>query len=358
MKTSGQRERLNNVLFYGALLLLGYLAYQILRPFLVPLAWAGILALCVRPVFNRLNRRFNDTVSALLGTVLVAVLLVLPISVLAILMLGQISQAISALQAGIDGVQIHGRIADFWAGLQSQLPIPPLAEVKARLIDRAGQGTALLAGQAGSIVYATSSFILNLFIMHFALYFLQRDGRRLGIIIRRVLPFGTHRNEEILEQTHALILAGSLTTLTVAATQGLAGGVIFGLMGLHAPLFWGCVMGFCALIPLVGTSIVWGPAALWLIANGSWPKGALLIALGLVVIGGIDNILRPLLISGRSSMNGLVVFISMLGGIAAFGFIGLVLGPVVAAAAITLLKPEIESHPEALSDPETKTKTQ
>jgi predicted PurR-regulated permease PerM len=165
-----------------------------------------------------------------------------------------------------------------------------------------------------------------------------RDGRELGAVIRNILPFDKKRNEELISRTSDLIFAGSMATLTVATAQGVAGGILFAILGLPAPVFWGVVMGFCALLPMGGTALVWVPAAIGLIVVGSWVKGVILMILGMALVGGMDNILRPALVSGKTEMNGLVVFISILGGVAAFGFVGLVLGPVIVAAAVSILQ--------------------
>ncbi len=220
-----------------------------------------------------------------------------------------------------------------------------MEKIQARLAEIAPKLTRFAAGQAGTVLQSSSVFLFKLFVTLFALFFFLRDGRELGKVIRNLLPFTPQRNEELISRTSDLIFAGSMATLTVAAAQGVAGGILFAVLGLQAPLFWGVVMGFCALLPLAGTALVWVPAAIGLIVVGSWIKGVILIVLGMVLVGGMDNVLRPALVSGKTEMNGLVVFISILGGVAAFGFVGLVLGPVIVAAAISILQIGAASDP-------------
>ena len=119
----------------------------------------------------------------------------------------------------------------------------------------------------------------------------------------------------------------------VAALQGALGGIAFALLGLSAPVFWGVVMAFFALLP-IGAGIVWLPTAVWLLFTGSVGRGVILIVVGVGVIGLVDNFLRPMLLSGRTQLNGLLIFVSLLGGISAFGFLGLVMGPVIMATTI------------------------
>jgi predicted PurR-regulated permease PerM len=123
----------------------------------------------------------------------------------------------------------------------------------------------------------------------------------------------------------------------VAAIQGTIGGAAYWMLGIGAPVLWGVAMAICALIPLLGTALVWVPTAVWLLFSGRVGRGVILIIIGVLVIGLIDNIVRPLLLSGRTSASGLVVFLGLLGGVTAFGFIGLVLGPIILVTASSLV---------------------
>ena len=314
-----EKQRMNLLLFYAIILLLGYLGYQIAQPFLVPLVWAGILALCAQPLHRRLAAKFNPSLAAILSAVAVALLLIVPAVLLAIALAGEIKTAA-------------------WAWVEAHVPMAAPDEIKGKLMQMGTTLTRFMAGQAGAAIQASSIFFFKLFVTLFALFFFLRDGLALGNAIQSILPFGPKRNEELMTRTAELVFAGSMATLTVAAVQGLTGGIVFAALGLPAPIFWGVVMGFCALLPLFGTALIWGPAVVGLLAMGAWGKAAILLVLGLVLVGGIDNLLRPILVSSKTQMNGLVVFISILGGVTAFGFVGLVLGPVVAAAIISLLE--------------------
>ncbi len=333
-----ERQRLNTLLFYAVVLLLGYLAYRIVAPFLTPLLWAGILALCAQPLHRRLTPRCGRNVAALASTAAMSLLLIVPAVALILALFGEVSQALAALQGVIGDVRDSPRLGTAWTWIQAHIPLPTLDDLRGRLAGLAEELTRFLAGRAGAIVQSTSLFAFELFVTLFALFFFLRDGPQLGAVIRTILPFEKKRKEELMARTRDLVLAGAMATLVVAALQGLVGGVLFAIIGLRAPVFWGVVMGFCALLPLFGTALVWGPAALWLFMTGAWIKGLVLVGLGITLVAGLDNALRPALLSGKAAMNGLVVFISMLGGVAAFGFAGLVLGPVVAAAVTSLLQ--------------------
>jgi predicted PurR-regulated permease PerM len=177
----------------------------------------------------------------------------------------------------------------------------------------------------------------SLFVTLFAMFFVLRDGPRLGALIRRVLPFAEAERERLIAETQDMVVASVGAGLAVAAVQGLVGGITFWAFGVAAPVAWGAAMAICSLIPVVGAFLVWGPLAVWWFLTGEFVRAIVLTIIGAGVIGSVDNVLRPLILSGRTSVSGLVIFLGLLGGVAAFGFVGLVLGPIVLVTAGTLL---------------------
>jgi predicted PurR-regulated permease PerM len=156
--------------------------------------------------------------------------------------------------------------------------------------------------------------------------------------MRGVVPFEVQQRDEVFAQARDLIYASVTSSLVIAAVQGLLGGIVFAALGFRAPVFWGVCMAFFALLPMGGSAIIWLPAAIYLFITGETVRGIILVALGVGVIGMVDNFLRPILLSGKTPLNSLLIFISVLGGIGVFGMQGLVLGPIVVATAATLLK--------------------
>jgi predicted PurR-regulated permease PerM len=185
-------------------------------------------------------------------------------------------------------------------------------------------------------------------VMLFAMFFLVRDGHTLARQVRDLLPLPEAARDRLMTDTRDLIVASVGAGLVVASAQGTIGGLAFWLLGIKAAVIWGVVMAVCSLIPLVGAALVWAPTALWLLLSGDVVRGVILILVGIFGIGLVDNILRPVLLSGRTSASGLVVFLGLLGGAAAFGFIGLVLGPIVLVTAGSLLR--VFSSPEPRVD--------
>jgi predicted PurR-regulated permease PerM len=173
--------------------------------------------------------------------------------------------------------------------------------------------------------------LFQLLVTLIALFFFLRDADTIMRDVRGVLPFEDLRRERMIRQTRDIVYASIAAGLVIAALQGLAGGLVFALLGLGAPVFWGVMMGLLALLPFVGTWVVWMPAAIWLIATDQVVKGVVLTVLGGTIVASIDNVLRPIILSGRAKMNGLLMFLSLLGGVSLFGLLGIVLGPLVSA---------------------------
>ncbi len=173
--------------------------------------------------------------------------------------------------------------------------------------------------------------------MLFALFFFLRDGDTIIDQVRLSLPFEESMRERMLTEARDLIFASVTTSLVIAVVQGIVCGSAFAIVGLNSALFWGVLMAFLSLLPVVGAWPVWIPAAIWLFSTGHSGRALVLIAICGGLGSTIDNILRPILLGGRSSLNALLVFISVLGGIAVFGALGIVLGPVVVATAVGIL---------------------
>ncbi|MES1253984.1 MAG: AI-2E family transporter, partial [Acidobacteriota bacterium] len=143
--------------------------------------------------------------------------------------------------------------------------------------------------------------------------------------------------ERLIAQTRALVSVSVTTAGIIATVQGTLGGLVFAAVGIEAPVFWGVVMGFFCLVPL-GAWVVWLPAAVLLAVSGSIGRAAIVAGLGVGVVSAVDNVLRPALMSGGTKMNGLLIVLALLGGVSAFGVLGLVLGPILVAAGVALLE--------------------
>ena len=329
-------ERFGELVFYLVLLLVGYLAYLVTSPFLASLAWAGILAVTLEPVRASLNTRLSRSRAALVTTLLTGVLIVGPIAVLISVLAAELPVVVDYAQQ-LPERATPERVQTVWDGIRARIPFS-LPDDPTDLLRRGAQAIAgFLAPRVGGAVANIAGMIGSLFVTLFALFFLMRDGDRVVALIRRILPFPEKERERLIAGTQDLVIASVGAGLAVAALQGTIGGITFWALGLSVPVAWGVAIGICSLIPVVGATLVWVPVVLWWLLTGALVKAVILTAIGAGLIGMVDNVLRPIILSGRASVNGLVVFIGLLGGGAAFGFVGLVLGPIVLVTAGTLI---------------------
>ena len=329
------RARFNQLLFYSLVLLTAYLAFVVLQPFLASLAWAAIFAMMFHPVYLQLGRRLGPNRAALLTTLIAGVLIVGP----AVLILSVFAREVPDVIDYLKHVSVTpDQIQRIWDGVRGYSPVELPADPTSMLRHAAQRTLAFLAPRAGVVVADVLSTLAALVIMLFALFFLLRDGHTLARQVRELLPLPEKERDRMIGETRDLVIASVGAGLAVAVLQGTIGGIGFALLGIDAPVIWGVVMTITSLIPIVGAALVWLPTALWLLLSGELTRGIILLIIGGVGISLVDNIVRPLLLSGRSSASGLVVFLGLLGGVAAFGFVGLVLGPIVLVTAGSLLR--------------------
>ena len=329
------KERFSRLLFYFLVVLVGYLSYEVLRPFLGPLAWSAVFAMMFHRVHVDLARRIGPNRSALVTTLLAAVLIVAPGVILISVLAREVPELIDYVKSL--SVSAPAQIDRLWEVLRARVPLP-LPDDPMILIQQGVQRVlGIMAPAAGGVVADLLSMLGSLFVMLFALYFLLRDGQVIGSQVRALLPLPESERDRLMSETRDLVIASVGAGLLVAAVQGLIGGVAYWALGLKEPVVWAVATAFCSLIPVVGSALIWVPAALWLLLSGDVVRGIILLVVGVVAIGMVDNVLRPLVLAGRTSASGLVVFLGILGGAGAFGFIGIVLGPIILVTAGNLI---------------------
>jgi len=335
-------DRLTTVLSYGVLLLLIYLVFRIYEPFLAALGWAAILAIFFYPMHHWPRRRFSASKAAVLSTLAVTFLLIVP----AILVTTLFIREAFAVSKGVQHillVQQAPKLAKGWAWIAQHVPgLDPNADALEMLSQGVQKEAGFLAERLGTVLRNIAAFIFDLFVMIFAMFYFFRDADRIIQGVRSILPFDAEHRDTMMTQTRDLISASVTTTLILAAIQGGIGGLGFVLVKLPAPLFWGVAMAFFSLVPVVGSGLIFVPAALWLGFTGHWGRAILLLVICAGVSAIVDNVLRPLLLGGRTELSGLVIFISVVGGVGLFGMLGLVLGPVLVATAAGVLAVYLE----------------
>ena len=330
-------NRLRIVLFYAVVLCLGYLVFRVFQPFLVPLGWAAVFGVIFYSLNKRFERKWGPTRSAVLITLGVTLILIVPVLLLAAMFVREGIAAAVSIQSAMEGGG-YGWLSHAWAWLASRIAARGITVDLPGLV-RQGASSAgqYMATALGRVIRNIVLFLFELFVMLFALFYFLRDGDSILDRFRLLLPFEETTTDRMLEEARELIFASVTTSLVIAAVQGTICGGAFAIVGLGSPVFWGVVMGFLSLLPVVGAWPVWIPATIWLFSTGHAARAVILIAICGALGATIDNILRPVLLGGRASLNGLLVFISVLGGIAVFGVLGVVLGPIVVATTVGIL---------------------
>jgi len=330
-------DRFSNVLFYAVVLALGYFVVQVFLPFFAPLGWAVVLAVIFHSLNQRLKRRWGPSTSALATTLGVTLILIVPVLLVTGLFVREGIVAARDIQVAVGQGQ-YGWFGRAWEWIGVHIAAEGMtADLPALIREGASRAGQYMAAELGAVVRNVVVFLFELFVTLFALFYFLRDSGSIMDRFRNALPFEPPIRDRMLAEARELIFASVTTSLVIAGVQGVLCGGAFAIVGLSSAVFWGVVMGFLSLLPLVGAWPVWIPAAIYLFSTGRPGRAIVLIAICGLVGGVADNILRPVLLGGRASLNGLLVFISVLGGIATFGVLGVVLGPIVVATVVGIL---------------------
>jgi predicted PurR-regulated permease PerM len=314
----------------------------ILRPFLGAVLWSVILAIMFQPLYRRICKSWRQRTLAAVGTLfLVLVLVILPLTLLAVLLVQEGLGTYQRIQSGELDVgrylqQIFDALPAWVTTLLDRVGLTSLRRVQERVTSGLTESLRFLASQALNIGQNAFEFVVSLAVMLYLLFFLLRDGDGLSRRIRDAIPIRPEPLRSLAERFATVIRATVKGNVVVALVQGMLGGLILSLLGIGAPILWGALMALLSLLPAVGAAIIWLPVAVYLLVTGAVWKGVVLIAYGVLVIGLIDNILRPILVGKDTQMPDYLVLISTLGGIAAIGLNGFVIGPVIAALFITV----------------------
>jgi len=317
-----------------------WLCWRMLQPFIEVLLWAVVLVILFYPVHKRIEARLNNAGwSAVLSCLLVMVVILVPLTLLTLAVVREMSGFVQSLQQSaatlLDPNSPYlGRFIN-WLGQYVDLTNFNSQEFVAERVKNISGGA--IAGRTLGVLGGAVGVVVEIFFVIFTMYYLFRDGDRLRSALRSALPLERSKATEIFERTRDVISASVYGVLVIATIQGVLGGLAFWTLGLPSSLLWGVVMIFLSMIPMAGAFIVWVPAAIYLAVTGQYAKATILVVIGILVIGSVDNFLRPKLVGERTRLHELLIFFSVLGGLQVFGVLGLVLGPVIVAITIALL---------------------
>lgn len=327
----------------------------ILLPFYGTLLWSAIIAMVFAPVYARLlvYAQGRRTLAALGTLMVVVVLVMLPLALVSAALVSEVAQTYERLQSGeINPARffggVFGLLPDWLVALLGRFGLGDFTAIQQKLsfeLSKAGQ---FIAGQALSIGQNTFDFLVNLCITTYMAFFLIRDGESLARSARHALPLDATTKLALFTRFTTVIRATVKGNLLVAAIQGALGGLAFWFLDVSGAMLWAVLMAFLSLLPAIGAALVWAPVAIYFLVTGALWQCLALVLWGVLVIGLIDNLLRPMLVGKDTHIPDYVVMISTLGGMAVFGINGFVLGPMIAAMFISVwhLRVSAQSDPQ------------
>lgn len=316
--------------------------FWILLPYSGAVFWGVVFAIIFAPLQSRLLRATHGrpTVAALLSLLVILTMVIFPLTLIAASLVEQataIYVRVSAGQVDFAGYfqQIINALPNWAISLLERFELANLAALQAKVAEGAAQISQATAHYALNFGRNTLDFVVSTAIMLYLLFFLLRDGRILAARIQRAVPLSVDYKGRLFQNFTTVIRATVKGNVLVAMAQGALGGFIFWALDVSGALLWGTVMAFLSLLPAVGAALVWAPVAIYFLATGDIWQGVVLAAFGVLVIGLVDNILRPILVGKDTKLPDYVILLSTLGGMALFGLNGFVIGPVIAALFIS-----------------------
>ena len=323
-------------------LLLGYLSYQIFRPFLSPIFWAIVLSILFYPFYALILKYVKNKLIASLTTLTVIILIVVgPISYLSFLFVVELRALVGT---------VKGEMADIMENLL-QLPFISYLidritvlfnvtgeELHVAIVDILMQVRNELLVRAPKLATDIVVGAINFMLMALSIFFILQEGPDFLKKARDYMPFSDKQKDRIEKQVNDIVVSTLYGGVVVAIVQGTLGGIAFAIVGVASPVFWGVVMAIASFLPVIGPFGIWAPASIYLLFTGEILRGIALIIMGVFGISLIDNFLRPLIIGARTKMPFILLFFSVLGGIMAFGFMGFIVGPLVLALFVSVIE--------------------
>lgn len=349
-----ERNNSSTVFLACSALVALYLCYLLLRPFASPILFAMVIAIVFYPLHRRTQQMIrNRNLSAAISVAATFALTVVPLAFLLMAISHELSDLYKTLMSKSGSGSLltyllqRGDNLIMWASRRYSIPTVDLHEMLARRLETA---SAELVRLGASVVSNAFSFIADTVIALVILFFLYRDGEKGISKVMAALPLPQERLAELRERVTTTVVANFYGGVAVGALQGTLTGLSFWALGLESPVLWGVVTGFFSLVPVIGSGLVWAPAAIVLALTGHLGKALILVGLGIMVIGTVDNIVRPLIIRKSVQLHTLLVFFALLGGVKMFGVLGLFVGPVilsVTAALVMMLQADMAGKKQA-----------
>jgi len=335
MRTS----KAQNILFFAIMIFVFLLFIYLLAPFFSPIFWAAVISSIFSPLYKLLNRKLHKpSASAAIIFLIVAVIIILPGSIIGRLLLGESMRMYESLDA--NGGNIENIVKGITGAVKNNVYVAQLHIDEQFWTEKFSEIARAISNyifiNLKNLTQNTFVFFVQFSVMLYTLFYFIRDGDKfLGKTVR-VFSLGQEREKVLYERFVATARATLKVTLIIGGIQGTLGGLLFWFTGIEGPLMWGLVMIFTAIVPVVGCSIIWVPAGVIMMIMGHFWKGTIILAFGVLVISMVDHFLRPILIGRDVQMHPLLVFLSTLGGLSLFGFSGFIIGPIIASLLLAI----------------------
>ena len=334
--------KIHRNLFFIIVAVVTLVFFYMVGPFLLTTLWAVVLAVIFYKFYRWILRRLGVTrqgLAAGITCVLITLFVIVPVALIGVALVDQVNQLLVAIE---DGSVDPNVVTDY---VEQELPKVTetlgnygvdLGNIRAQVSEYSVTAGQFVASRALSFTGNIINVFVQFTLMLYLLYFFLKDGRKVVRKMIDTLPLGNIRERQLITRFAQVSRATLKGTVIVAMTQGAIGGILFWAVGIQAPVLWGVAMTLLALLPVGGSAIIWVPAAIILFVMGDVTEAIIIVVVGSLIIGLVDNLLRPLLVGRDTDMPDYLVLISTLGGIAYFGLSGFVIGPTIAALFITV----------------------
>ncbi|MEZ3499866.1 AI-2E family transporter [Pantoea sp. KPR_PJ] len=328
-----------NIGFFIVILAIVTVAFfDVLAPYFSPILWAAILAVIFAPLKTWLRRKMGDRngLASLITLLVICLIVFTPLAIIASSLVVEINTVYLKLQSNSAQfptvfADLLQHLPDWLRNFLSEHQLNNATQIQQKLSGFALKGGQYMAGSVFLIGKGTFTFTVGFGVMLYLLFFLLKDGSYLVHLILEALPLSTYVKHHLFMKFAAVSRATVKGTVVVGVVQGILGGLAFWFVDIDGSLLWGALMAFLSLIPAVGSAIIWVPAAVFFFATGALWKGLFLVGFFVVVVGLVDNILRPLLVGKDTKMPDYLILIATLGGMEIYGINGFVIGPLIAA---------------------------
>jgi len=326
-------------------LLIGYLMYLVMLPFFIPVFWAVVFVIIFYPYYQWLVKKLNgrEALASVLSCLTIALFLIIPMAIIGGMMATELLHLYQQVESSLTGISARAHHSPVFI-------FPAIEKFIGRYIDVSSMDlpgiftnslkevATFVAEGFKSFVKSFAEFVFNLVLAFFAMFFLFKDCGKLLNLTKDLLPLSQVEKDRIIDRNRAVISAAINGGLIVGAVQGILGALAFWFLGLSAPILWGFMMFLLSFLPGIGTALIWGPAVVYLLIAGAYTKAVILLIWSAVIIGLIDNLLRPMIMSGETNLHPLLLFFSILGAVNVFGLIGIIAGPLIVSIALAAIE--------------------